>query len=73
MIYLIYYIVISYVLGFCLFAHEGGYYLKKRQYGMFGFGIIVLLLSPLTAWHGALHYLQFYYCKLTKRPIKYWI
>jgi len=36
-------------------------------------GIVVVLFSPLTAWHAALHYAAVAWAKLTNKPIKYWV
>lgn len=73
MIYFLYYILITYLVGFVVFAVELRAALKKEQYYLVTPGIIIFALSPLTAWHGTLHYLQVGWCKLTKQPLKFWI
>jgi hypothetical protein len=71
--YLLYYVIASYLVGFILFAVEMRKLLKKRQYHLVGLGISLLLLSPLTAWHGVLHYMQLGWARATGRKPKYWI
>lgn len=37
------------------------------------FGIIALLLAPLTTWHAALHYAAIIWYKSQNKPVKYWV
>lgn len=37
------------------------------------FGILVLLASPLTAWHGVLHYAALLWAKWNNKPVKFWV
>jgi hypothetical protein len=77
--FLIWYTIISYAVGLVLFwvGAVGLYYAQKRttrdlsEYLVFG--IILLLLSPLTAWHGVLHYAAVLWSRLTHQPLKFWI
>jgi hypothetical protein len=36
-------------------------------------GIVLLLLAPLTTWHGLLHYSAILWAKISNKPIKYWL
>jgi endonuclease III-like uncharacterized protein len=36
-------------------------------------GIVIFWLSPLTTWHGLLHYAAKLWCKLNNQPFKPWI
>jgi len=47
--------------------------LKEENYHLFGFGIVLLFLSPLTAWHGVLHYLAVWWHRMSGTPFKPWI
>jgi hypothetical protein len=68
---LYWYVIISYIIGVVIYFAE--LFDNLRDKNIIVFGTILVLLSPLTAWHGALHYLQKWFCQLTGRPIKYWI
>jgi hypothetical protein len=35
-------------------------------------GIILVMMSPLTAWHGVLHYVALVRAKLSNKPAKFW-
>ena len=70
---LAWWVMISYFVGFLIFFLEAPKHLRLGQYRVFAFGIFLLMLSPLTAWHAVLHYAQWAFCKLTKRPVKYWL
>ena len=71
--YFLYYVALSYLVGFFLFTYEMNIAIKKEQYYLFKVGLIVLLMSPLTTWHGVIHYAQVAWAKLTKRQPKFWI
>lgn len=51
-----FYVLVSYGAGAWLFYHEIG----KNPKQLLPFGIILFILSPLTAWHGVLHYIDLY-------------
>jgi hypothetical protein len=68
---LYWYLIISYIIGVVIFFAELSNNLRTE--GLVLLSAILTLLSPLVAWHGALHYLQGWYCQLTGRPVKYWI
>jgi hypothetical protein len=67
------YLTISYLVGFVLFTYECLRMVKEDNYHLFGFGIVLLFLSPLTAWHGALHYVAVWWHRLNGTPFKPWI
>jgi hypothetical protein len=67
------YLLISYLVGVLLFVVETILTPAGQRTQLLNFRAVLWVLSPLTAWHGILHYLQFAWCKLTKQPIKYWI
>ena len=70
---LLWYVVVSYILGFVLFAIELTIAFKRHNYKLIEFGLIILMLSPITTWHGLIHYGQVAYSKLNKKPLKFWI
>jgi hypothetical protein len=72
-IYVFYYIIISYLVGFVIFTVESYTAIKKGQYHLFQIGIVLLVASPLVAWHGVLHYVQLAWAKVNKQRTKYWI
>lgn len=67
------FIIVSYLLGFVFFFLELHHAIKHEKYYIMKAAIIILFLAPLTTWHGVLHYAQWAFCKLTKRPVKYWL
>jgi len=67
---LMWYIIISYVAGAGLFAIESYRALKHGEFPMLGFGLILLALSPLTAWHGVLHYVAVLWHRFNGTPFK---
>ena len=67
------YLKISYLIGIILFSIEMFRAMKDDQYHLIGFGIVLFLLSPLTAWHGVLHYLAVWWHKMNGTPFKPWI
>lgn len=69
---LCWYVAISYIIGVVIFFVELPDLLKESG-EMVAFGAACVLASPLVAWHGVLHYAQKAFCKLTGRPVKYWI
>lgn len=71
--YFLYYIVVSYLVGFIIFTYEMSLAIRDEKYYLFRVGLIMLALSPLIAWHGVLHYAQVAWAKVTKRPLKFWI
>jgi hypothetical protein len=71
--FLLWYLVVSYVLGVVLFAIELTIAFKRHNYKMMEFGLVLLMLSPITTWHGLIHYGQVAYCKLSGRQIKFWV
>lgn len=71
--FLLWWVMISYAVGFLIFFIESPTHLKNNNYRVFSMSIGFLLLSPLTAWHAVLHYAQWAYCKVTKRPVKFWL
>jgi hypothetical protein len=64
---LYWYVIISYIIGVVI------YFVELPGNDLVAFSTILVLLSPLVAWHGALHYMQKWFCQLTGKPIKYWI
>ena len=64
----LWYLKISYAVGFILFLYEMG-----RSTKLFWFGLVLLLLSPLTAWHGALHYVAVTWHRIRGTEFKPWI
>jgi hypothetical protein len=70
---LYWYVVISYIIGVVLFFVELPANLVSMAPGIVPFSALMVLVSPLFAWHGALHYVQKWFCQLTGRPVKYWI
>lgn len=70
---LFWYVIISYLLGFVLFSIEVQKAVLKGEYHLVGFGIVLLLLSPLTTWHGMLHYLAVWWHRINGTPFKPWI
>ncbi len=71
--FLYWYIIISFMVGGILFMIEMYLALKNDEYHLIGFGIVLLLLSPLTAWHGVLHYLAVWWHRMNGTPFKPWI
>lgn len=71
--FLFWFVTISYLLGFAFFFLEVRHAFKNDKWFIMGPAIWILLLAPLTTWHGILHYAQWAFCKLTKRPVKYWL
>jgi hypothetical protein len=79
--FLLWYMIGSYIVGAVLFVvelirnldyrhqHPGDISLAQ----LIMFGVVLFVLSPITAWHGVLHYAQTAYCRLTNRPVKFWI
>jgi len=67
------YIVVSYLTGLALFIADSFFHSHEEleSQGM-GMRLYMLMLAPLLAWYGVLHYLQRGFCVLTGRPIKYW-
>jgi hypothetical protein len=71
---LYWYVIISYIVGIVIFFVELPHNLESKDPGMVPFSVVITLIAPLVAWHGALHYAQRGFCKLTGRPlVKYWI
>jgi hypothetical protein len=68
--FLLWYLTISYLVGFALFAHEVMRMIEEDNYHLFGFGIVLLFLSPLTAWHGVLHYVAVLWHRFNGTPFK---
>lgn len=66
----LWYILISYIAGGLLFLLEAGRALERGEFPMLGFGLILLALSPLTAWHGVLHYVALLWHRLNGTPFK---
>ena len=60
MISIIIYLSLSYLIGLIIFFVELNKAIKYNNFYYMNIGIVVLLLSPLMAWHGLLHYLQAY-------------
>jgi hypothetical protein len=71
--YIWWWLGISYVLGLFIFAMEHGGWERRRDPLAMKVRLVLLVLSPLTAWHAVLHYAQVAYCKLRNRPLKFWI
>jgi hypothetical protein len=69
---LYWYLIVSYIVGVVIYFAELPHSLQEKD-GLVIFSTILVLLSPLIAWHGALHYIQRWFCQLTGKPIKYWI
>lgn len=67
------YIIVSYLVGLSLFIAD--HFLASPEaleaQGI-GMRLYMLMLAPLLAWYGVLHYIQRGFCFLTGRPIKYW-
>lgn len=70
---LIYYLVISYLVGLIVFFIEFKRLLKNQDYKLIQFGFLILLISPLTAWHGVLHYLALAWCKVRNKRFEPWV
>lgn len=68
---MIYYILISYIVGITVFLADTIIAPKGLAFHGLGFRLLLVAASPLVAWHGVLHYGQFAYCKLFKRPVKF--
>lgn len=71
--FLYWYVLISYLLGFVLFAVEMHLALKREQYHLVGVAMISLLLAPLTTWHGVLHWLAVYWHRMRGTKFEPWI
>lgn len=70
---LFWYVIVSYLLGFVLFYIELSRALANEQYHLVGIGIVILLMSPLTTWHGVLHYLAVWWHRMNGTTFKPWI
>lgn len=89
---LYWYVIVSYVVGFSLFALDVTLMLIMRSRAIkvqkhtgmnlsrhinvgpaIKIGLVVTLFAPLTAWHGALHYLAVAWAKIQNKPVKYWL
>jgi hypothetical protein len=70
---LFWYVIVSYLLGFVIFAVEVSRAIKEEKYHLVGFGIVLLFMAPLTTWHGVLHYLAVWWCRTQVKPFKPWI
>lgn len=68
--FLLWYVIISYLIGFVIFAVEVARATAKEEYHLIGFGFVLLFLSPLTAWHGVLHYLAVWWHRTNGTPFK---
>lgn len=66
--YFLWYLKISYAVGLLIFMYEMG-----RSTRLMGFGIVLLLLSPLTAWHGVLHYMAVCWHRARGTKFEPWI
>jgi hypothetical protein len=71
--YISWYLTISYLVGFILWTYEVYRMVREDRYHLFNFGIVLLLLSPLTAWHGLLHYMAVWWHRINGTPFKPWI
>lgn len=69
----LWYVIVSYVFGFGLFIYEVHLATQKSESRLLWFGIILLFLSPLTAWHGVLHYMAVWWHRFNGTPFKPWI
>jgi hypothetical protein len=69
---LYWYVIISYTVGVIIYFAELPTLLRAKGDEVF-FATVLVLFASLIAWHGALHYAQRWFCKLTGRPVKYWI
>ena len=71
--FLYWYMIVSYIIGVTLFFVELPHNLESKDPALLPLSAVIVLFSPLIAWHGTLHYAQQWFCKLTGRPVKYWI
>ncbi len=67
------YIIVSYLVGLSLFIADqflaDSDNLEAQGIGM---RLYILMLAPLLAWYGVLHYIQIVWSKITKRQLKFW-
>jgi hypothetical protein len=69
-------VVGSYLAGLVLLVAEVVIIIRQRQNieaEHFGFMALLFLISPLTAWHGVLHYVALGWSKLIGKPFQPWI
>jgi hypothetical protein len=59
------YLIISYVIGLAAFITDFIVARKGSKLEALTFRIVLLVLSPLVAWHAALHWIKFFYRKAT--------
>ncbi len=71
--FFLWWVVCSYVIGAFIFSMEHGHWALRKEPHLMKVRLILLALAPLTSWHAVLHYAQVAYCKLRKRPLKFWI
>ena len=53
---LVFWCLISYAAGIWIFHHE----VRRNPPELIAFSILLLIISPLSAWHGAIHYYGLY-------------
>jgi hypothetical protein len=70
---LLWYVIVSYVFGLALFIYEVYRATRSGETNLLWFGIILLFLSPLTAWHGVLHYMAVWWHRFNGTPFEPWI
>ena len=70
---MLWYVIVSYMFGLALFIYEVHRATRSGENRLLWFGIILLFLSPLTAWHGVLHYMAVWWHRFNGTPFKPWI
>ena len=68
--FLSWYVLISYLAGLMLYGIETQRAIREDDYRYMGFGLVLLFLSPLTAWHGVLHYIAVAWHRFNGTPFK---
>jgi len=70
---MLYYIIGSYIIGTIIFLIDSIRATEGDALHLLQFRILLWLTSPLTAWHGALHYLRYLKLWVTGKPTNFWI
>lgn len=66
------FLFISYIIGLTVFMADIIIAPKGKAFDALFFRLVLLVLSPVMAWHAVLHWGQILFCKVTKRPLKFW-
>lgn len=70
---MLYYLIVSYLVGAVIFVIDSIRAPEGDAMHLLQFRIFLWLSSPLTAWHGALHYLRYLWLYLKGEPTNFWI